>query len=56
MEKDVCRARETHHKEGSENPVDEDAKTDLLPHLPVRKELVQRFISHFAEDRIHHDE
>jgi hypothetical protein len=45
-----------HHEEWSNDPVDEDAKADLFPHLPVGKELVERFISHFAEDGIHHDE
>jgi hypothetical protein len=45
-----------HHEEWSNNPIDEDAKADLLPHLPVGEELVERFISHFAEDGIHHDE
>ena len=45
-----------HHEEWSNDPVDEDAKADLLPHLPMRKELVQRFVSYFAKDGIHHDE
>ena len=47
---------EIHHEEGSKDPVDEKAEADLLPHLPVRKELVQRFVSYFAKDGIHHDE
>jgi hypothetical protein len=45
-----------HHEEWSNDPVDDEAEADLLPHLPMRKELVQRFISYFAKNGIHHDE
>lgn len=52
---DVPEGRGIYHEEWSNDPVDEDAKADLLPHIPVGKEFVEPFISHFAEDRIHHN-
>jgi hypothetical protein len=30
-----------HHEEWSNDPVDEDAEADLLPHLPMGQDLVE---------------
>lgn len=54
-DRDSC-ARCTYHKQGSDDPVHNDAKADLLPDFAVREDLVERLIAHFAQDRVHHDE
>lgn len=46
----------TYHEKRRNNPVDKDAKEQLPPYLPVRKQLVQRLVSHLAQDGIHHDQ
>jgi hypothetical protein len=47
--------RSAYHEEGCHNPVNEDAKADVLPGASVRKDAVQNLVLHFAEDWIHHD-
>jgi hypothetical protein len=46
----------TYHEEGRDDPVDENAERNLDPDLPILKYLVQRFVSHFTENGIHHDQ
>ena len=38
----------TYHEEGSENPIDEQAEADLLPHAPVGENFMQGLVAHFA--------
>lgn len=45
-----------YHQEGRDDPVHHYAEANLLPHIPVREELVQALVSHLAQDWVHHDE
>jgi hypothetical protein len=45
-----------YHQKGCNYPVDEYAKENLLPDVPLGEDLVETLISNFAEDGIHHNE
>lgn len=46
----------SYHQERSNNPIDEDAETNLDPDPTLSEDMVQRFVSYFAKNRVHHDQ
>ena len=47
---------QSEHEEGRDDPVEEDGEGYLDPYLLGAEGVVQGFVFHGAEDRVHHDE
>lgn len=46
----------SYHQERSNNPIDNDAESNLDPDTTLSEDMVQRFVPYFAKNRIHHDQ
>ena len=52
----VRESKVTYHDQGSDNPVDHNAESDLHPNFSLTEDAVKSFVSDFTQDRVHHNE